>query len=303
LANATHGSCSTLPVVPEFGCSCHPPPPTASRHPDPAGVNAKSLSSHARVPSSGGYSHPDHSSNRGFPHPIPYGGVSYHPLTAFNCGGHESHVLFNWGDIPFPVPHSVQHGEGTFTSLGHHVPLAGVPSFVFGGAAVPGDHGLGGYPHVPSLVASSFGASSSPLRPLPHQDARSLSDSDVSHSFGFQGQTVAPPDITPVPPVDLPGTPAPSRPPSTPSSSTRPKPFKLVEIKDAKAYLDNYDLIQYYLRIPDFSTGCLDGVLKTDPSNAEASRVWEGQIHLAVKDGSLRILFENKRGPISWSWL
>ncbi len=270
------------------------PPPTASRHPDPTGIDAESLSSRARVPSSGGYSHPDRSSTRGFPHPIPYEGVSYYPFTPFNCGGHKCHVPFNGGDIPFPVPHSIQHGGGTFTSLGRRVPSAGVPSFVFGGAAVPGDHGLGGYLHAPSSVASSFGASSSLLRPLPHQDARSSSASDVSQSFGFQGQTVALPDITPVPPVDLPGVPTPSQPASMPSSSTRPEPFKLVEIKDAKAYLDNCDLIQYYLRIPDFSTGCLDGVLKMDPSNAEASRVWEGQICLSVKDGSLCFLFEKK---------
>jgi hypothetical protein len=110
LANATHGSCSTLPVVPEFGRSCHPPPPTASRRPDPVGANAKSLSSRARVPSSGEYSHPDHSSTRGFPHPIPYGGVSYHPFTPCNHGGHKRHIPFNGEDIPFPVPHSIQHG-------------------------------------------------------------------------------------------------------------------------------------------------------------------------------------------------
>ncbi len=75
---------------------------------------------------------------------------------------------------------------------------------------------------------------------------------------------------------------------------TGPKPFKLIEIKDAKAYLDNYNLIQYYLRIPEFSTGHSDGVLQMDPSNAEASRVWEGQIRLAVKDGSLCFLFKKK---------
>ncbi len=79
-----------------------------------------------------------------------------------------------------------------------------------------------------------------------------------------------------------------------PSSLTRPKPFKLVDIKDAKAYLNNYELIQYYLCIPEFSTGCLDGVLQTDLSNAEASRIWEGQVCMAAKDGSLRFLFENK---------
>ncbi len=169
-----------------------------------------------------------------------------------------------------------------------------MPSFVFGSAAVPGDPGLGGYPHAPSLVASSFGALSLPLHPLPHQDARSLSDSNVSQSFGFQSQFIALPDINPVPPVYLPSAPAPSQPPSTPSSLTRPEPFKLVKIKDAKAYLDNYNLIQYYLRIPEFSTGSSDGVLQTDPSNAEASRVWEGQIRLAVKDGSFCFLFKNK---------
>ncbi len=53
-------------------------------------------------------------------------------------------------------------------------------------------------------------------------------------------------------------------------------------------------MIQFYLRIPDFSTGSSDGLLVTDPSNAEASQVWEGQLCLAVKDGSLRFLFENK---------
>jgi hypothetical protein len=198
------------------------------------------------------------------------------------------------GGIPFPVPHSIHHGGVTFDSLGRHLLSAGEPSFVFGGANVPGAQGLGGYSHAPSSVASSFGALSSKLHPLPHQDARSSSDSDVSQSFGLPGQFFSLPDITPVPPVDLPGVSVPVQPPSTPSSSTRPKPLKLVNIKDAKAYLDNYDLIQYYLRIPEFSTGCLDGVLQMDPSNAEASRIWEGQIHMAGKDGSLRFLFEDK---------
>jgi hypothetical protein len=121
-----------------------------------------------------------------------------------------------------------------------------------------------------------------------------LLDSNVSQSFGFLGQFVAPPDVTPVPPVDLPGAPVPVRTPSTPSSLTWPEPFKLIDIKDAKAYLNNYDLIQYYFRIPELSTGRSDGVLQTDPSNAEASRIWECQICMAVKDGSLRFLFENK---------
>jgi hypothetical protein len=31
-----------------------------------------------------------------------------------------------------------------------------------------------------------------------------------------------------------------------------------------------------------------------DPLNADASRIWEGKIHMAIKDGSLCFLFENK---------
>jgi hypothetical protein len=114
MVNATLGSCSTLPVVRDFGCSCHPPPSTASRRSDPIGVDAKSLSPHARVPSTGGYLHPDlnynRPSSRGFSHPIPYGGVPYHPLTHIICGGIGCPVPLNGGGIPFLVPHSVQHG-------------------------------------------------------------------------------------------------------------------------------------------------------------------------------------------------
>ncbi len=88
--------------------------------------------------------------------------------------------------------------------------------------------------------------------------------------------------------------PTPPPPAILPSVSTRPEPFKLDVFKDAKDYLDDYDMIQFYLRIPDFSIGCSDGLLVMDPSNVEASRVWEGQLCLAVKDGSLCFLFENK---------
>ncbi len=146
---------------------------------DPVGVNAESLSS--------GFSHPDleynHSGSRGFPHPIPYG--AYHPFTPINCGGHGCQVSINGGGIPFPVLHSIHHGGVTLNLLGCHVPSAGVPPFVFGGANVPGAQGLGGYSHVPSSVASSFGALSSMLHPLLHQDARSMLDSNVSQSFGL----------------------------------------------------------------------------------------------------------------------
>jgi hypothetical protein len=46
--------------------------------------------------------------------------------------------------------------------------------------------------------------------------------------------------------------------------------------------------------MPEFSTGRADDSLATDASNAEASRAWEGQLRLALKDGGLCHLFENK---------
>jgi hypothetical protein len=43
-----------------------------------------------------------------------------------------------------------------------------------------------------------------------------------------------------------------------------------------------------------FSTGHADGTLMTDASNAAASRVWEFQLRLVVKDVLLHFLFKNK---------
>jgi hypothetical protein len=65
-------------------------------------------------------------------------------------------------------------------------------------------------------------------------------------------------------------------------------------MKDAKAFINNYDLIQYYLHIPEFFTGWADDALITDLPNLEASQMWEGQRRLSVKDGSLCYLLENK---------
>ncbi len=77
--------------------------------------------------------------------------------------------------------------------------------------------------------------------------------------------------VVSVPPVSAVPVPTPPPPAILPSLLTRPEPFKLGIIKDAKDYLDNYDMIQFYRRIPDFSTGRSDGLLVTDLSNAEAS--------------------------------
>ena len=76
--------------------------------------------------------------------------------------------------------------------------------------------------------------------------------------------------------------------------SLRPaEPFKLSEIKDIKGYLDMQDEIAYYLRSDEYCTRRSDSLLVTDSSNAEASRYWEGQLRVAVKNGGLRFLFEN----------
>ena len=72
------------------------------------------------------------------------------------------------------------------------------------------------------------------------------------------------------------------------------EPFKLLPIADTKGFLNLSSILQYYLRRPEFSTLRSDGKLITDDRNAEASAYWEGQLRVAVQDGSLRFLFENK---------
>jgi hypothetical protein len=72
------------------------------------------------------------------------------------------------------------------------------------------------------------------------------------------------------------------------------EPFKLPAIADAKAYFNISSIIQYYLRCPEFSTQRSDNALITDSRNAKASAYWEGQVRVAVQDGSLHFLFENK---------
>jgi hypothetical protein len=71
--------------------------------------------------------------------------------------------------------------------------------------------------------------------------------------------------------------------------------FKLPVLKDPKAYLDVYDMILYWLRQPEYGTLLSDeSLLVTTPSNVAASLFWEGQIRSAVREGSLRFLFDNK---------
>ncbi len=79
-----------------------------------------------------------------------------------------------------------------------------------------------------------------------------------------------------------------------PSIAARVDLLKLDDIKDPKAFLDSFETIQFYLWMPEFTTGHADGSLLTDAANAEASRTWEGQLCLAIKNGNLCFLFENK---------
>jgi hypothetical protein len=99
----------------------------------------------------------------------------------------------------------------------------------------------------------------------------------------------------------MPAVYAPSAPPNphiplVPAISLTPttKVLKLDATKNAKAFLDSLDIIEFYLCKPKFSSGLPDGALVTTPSNLEASCLWEGQLRLAVKDGDLCFLFKNK---------
>ena len=105
------------------------------------------------------------------------------------------------------------------------------------------------------------------------------------------GPPLAPPHAPVIPhqvpvvvlaPLALP--PVPVVPPPVP---VRAKLLKPDPIKDAKEFLDSLEQIQFYLQMPEFSTGHSDDSLTTDAINLEASRAWEGQLRMAVKDGNL----------------
>jgi hypothetical protein len=95
--------------------------------------------------------------------------------------------------------------------------------------------------------------------------------------------------VVPPTPAVLPSTPA-----APSSTAAQVELLKLDPIKDDKEFLDSFKTIQFYLRMPEFSTGHADGSLTTDTANLDASRTWEGQLRLAMKDGTICFLFENK---------
>jgi hypothetical protein len=110
------------------------------------------------------------------------------------------------------------------------------------------------------------------IQVLPPVPAPALQVVDVD----LQGTTIVPPSLAPV------------------SLILPAEPFKLPAIADAKAYLNLLSIIQYYLRHHEFSSQHPDNALITDSWNVKASAYWEGQIRVAVQDGSLHFLFENK---------
>jgi hypothetical protein len=205
----------------------------------------------------------------------------------------EHYCQFHFpGTIPEAVPMVVFGGD-------HHLPTPGG----FRHAPPPPSHDR----HAPASVAAVSALTASPLCPLSQEDLSASSASDLTMS----NPPVAVPLLPPPPPpsVTIPAPPPPPlgipTPAPAPSSSqlvlsptTVPlwssEPFKLPVIKDAKAYLDVHDIIQYYLCQPEYATQRSDDALVTTPSNDAASLFWEGQIRNAVREGSLRFLFDNK---------
>ncbi len=186
-----------------------------------------------------------------------------------------------------------------------------IPSFIHGPSWPLPSHG--GSPHASASLASLLALAAPPLCPLTHEDLSGSSASELAMSFWPSLPAVAAPAV--VPPVVAPPA-VPVLPPlavstpqvvevDSPESFVPPapaplsmillaEPFQLPPIADAKAYLNLLSILQYCLRHPEFSTQRSDNALITDSRNAEASSYWEGQIRVAVQDGSLHFLFKSK---------
>jgi hypothetical protein len=129
-------------------------------------------------------------------HPLQGGfGLVYGLLLLMGEGFHPFHPH---GGLPPPAhgwhpthtPHPFERGFSSLASTAEHwraftipdgIPPE-VPSFIYGGSVlIPPIHVCS--PHVPTSVAPSLGVTSLMLRPLTHEDARSLLDSDITMSF------------------------------------------------------------------------------------------------------------------------
>ncbi len=203
----------------------------------------------------------------------------------------------------------------------HHGGSSGraVPPYIYPSCVSPTwDRGL----NAAASVASSLGVTVAPLGSLLRSTRPPLLTSNITMSFSEfwihtqdngsvpshgpphaphlppPGPSVALPHAPVVPPqvpvvilAPLALPPVPVVPPLVP---VRAKLLKLDPIKDAKGFIDSLEQIQFYHQMPEFSTGHSDDSLTTDAINLEASRAWEGQLRMAVKDGNLRFLFKNK---------
>jgi hypothetical protein len=277
---------TVLPVQedgpPALAQVCHGGPPSC---PNPVGVDAALSARLAMSLRFGGH------------------GLHYNPCLQYVCSSPASHV----GNVPYdyggffctapphdfgyyphghsgPPAHHGGHPSAQVSLLvhgGRHAPPWDVPSFVYGGGTFP--QGRGGYPRAATSVALSLAFAGSLLHPsLPQEDHHSSSGSDITMSFSSPGQDLPPPlfyhpRASGVVPPSTPSSPA-------ASPSPMAKVLKLSSIKEAKAYLDALEIIEFYLWDPDFSPGLPDCALVTTSSNFKASCLWEGQLCLAVKD-------------------
>ncbi len=261
------------------GSQVLPPRPFSPCWPDPKGVDAPpTFMGGMGVPCFVGCSSHSHG--------------LYPPRPSSTSGFSTSSTATHYRQINFPDP----------------IP-EGLPTVVFSGDRHhPAPPPPGGYPHAPASVASPSAVASSPLSTLSHGDLSSSSALDLTMSSLPSGILPSVVPLNPPPPPPGVTTPAPTpgltTPAPAPSSSLVPappavpfwssEPFKLPIIKDAKAYLDVHDMIQYYLCQPEYSTQRSDDVLVTSASNVAASLFWERQLQNAVRKGSLWFLFKNK---------
>jgi hypothetical protein len=210
---------------------------------------------------------------------IPHGGI---PPPAH--GGHPTHTPHGGippsahGGLPTHAPHPLGGGFVSLESTAKHwraftLPgsvLPNVPSFIHGGGVlVPPIYFHS--PHASSSVVLSLGVSSSTLIFLPHEDALFFLASNITMSFLVPVPPMASSHSLPLAPTEISHAPQASAPALATGSLWLSESIKLPDIKDAKDYLDNYELIQDYLWLPNYSTQSSDSLLITDASNSEAS--------------------------------
>jgi hypothetical protein len=212
--------------------------------------------------------------------------VALHPPMGFS----PQDLLSTWVSLLPPL-------LSIIVSFISQVPFPGRFTVVFGGDhchPTPGGFHHAPPPpvhnhHVPASVAAASALAALPLCPLSQEDLSASSALDLTMSFlapNYPPVAVSLPPPPPLPGVTIPAPPPPppgvTTPAPAPSSSQlvlsptvvplRPlEPFKRLVIKDAKAYLDVHDIIQYYLCQPKYATQRSDDALVTTPSNVAAS--------------------------------